>query len=334
MRTCVIVSHLPSMVAEPPLTVAPSRPCSILQSNTIVPCGLENVGSTCYMNAILQCLFQTSNLVEVARQKAQNPICQLFSQVVNAVKAKNGSGIVDNHDQRLTNVATSVMGNLTRNQDAAEFLHRILENMNFTNLFTTKFFRQSTCNICGHMEILNQPSVRFTPPSCPIPINISPALNKDVQGYFELFLRRMEVSDGAHRCSKCGSEERKGHIQGGYQLMTNGEAPFVVLQLDRFSNGGAYHNKPIPFDNTLNLQGITYDLYGIVLHRGSMAGGHYTALVRREEGWKLCNDTKIEDGQAAFDAYSRDGIWEKATPYLLFYRERGGQQGAGVACKP
>jgi len=53
-----------------------------------------------------------------------------------------------------------------------------------------------------------------------------------------------------------------------------------------------------------------YELFAIVYHHGPTAvGGHYTADVRRDDGWLRMDDCKIEKR-----AKRTEGV-----PYLLFY---------------
>jgi len=43
-----------------------------------------------------------------------------------------------------------------------------------------------------------------------------------------------------------------------------------------------------------NLNGLSYDLISVVLHSGSMHGGHYIAVVKDDSGkWSICNDSSV-----------------------------------------
>ena len=58
---------------------------------------------------------------------------------------------------------------------------------------------------------------------------------------------------------------------------------------------------------------VTFDLYGIINHYGSLDRGHYTAMCEVSDGeWALFNDnsvSRIEEDQI-----------NKKSAYVLFYR--------------
>ena len=60
----------------------------------------------------------------------------------------------------------------------------------------------------------------------------------------------------------------------------------------------------------------SYDLFGIVCHAGSLAGGHYTASVCRpgDDVWMNCND--------AFSRSEMPPLKDSRSAYLLFYALR------------
>ena len=61
-----------------------------------------------------------------------------------------------------------------------------------------------------------------------------------------------------------------------------------------------------------------YELYAVVVHSGSMHGGHYVAYVRLPETsvWYYVSDTSVQRSSEA------DAL--RAQAYLLFYRQRRG----------
>jgi len=74
-----------------------------------------------------------------------------------------------------------------------------------------------------------------------------------------------------------------------------------------------------------------YDLYAVVMHRGSLQGGHYTAYVKDEGSedpyvWRYMNDTKVD--QVRFKEGDKGlgrlygGGREQMGAYLLFYKRR------------
>ena len=57
---------------------------------------------------------------------------------------------------------------------------------------------------------------------------------------------------------------------------------------------------------------IKYDLYGIVQHFGSLNGGHYTAICKKDDTWITFNDSKLDN--------IKDPVTKNA--YILFYKRK------------
>jgi len=114
-----------------------------------------------------------------------------------------------------------------------------------------------------------------------------------------------------------------------YNLSENTKYIFMLFKIHRFNNLtqqgykvdiskidlNELHNKTIKKINA-NKELIDIRLYlqGIVLHSGSLKGGHYIALIRYNSGWYEVNDnsiTKINN----ISNYSLSGF----SPYILLY---------------
>lgn len=64
-------------------------------------------------------------------------------------------------------------------------------------------------------------------------------------------------------------------------------------------------------------QEVLYDLYAVCHHMGGLGGGHYTASCKGEDGkWFYYNDSNVSE--------IRDLDFHDGTPYVLFYKRRGG----------
>ena len=105
--------------------------------------------------------------------------------------------------------------------------------------------------------------------------------------------------------------------------------PILILHLKRFQQSGLFGqtykiNDAIEFEEELDLEPFMipddskkrqtkYKLTGIVVHNGSLRGGHYIAFVKRMNDWIYCSDT-----------HTRISQWDqvkKAQAYLLFYEK-------------
>ena len=64
-------------------------------------------------------------------------------------------------------------------------------------------------------------------------------------------------------------------------------------------------------------------LRAIILHVGTLSQGHYTAIVRGDDGsWRMCDDQRINvvNVSSVFPSRRNGDIYKQA--YLLFYEER------------
>ena len=90
----------------------------------------------------------------------------------------------------------------------------------------------------------------------------------------------------------------------------------LVLCLSRFGAGGAKKlDKFVDYGVELDAAvggGVRYKLFGVVLHAGGAADGHYSALVRHREAWAWANDEAVTPVADLNALIQRDA-------YLLFY---------------
>ena len=70
-------------------------------------------------------------------------------------------------------------------------------------------------------------------------------------------------------------------------------------------------------------QGQLYDLFAVVIHQGSLNGGHYTALAKNEGEWYEFNDRYVVKMKE-----SRKIVNSNA--YILFYQRRDVLEEAGA----
>lgn len=129
------------------------------------------------------------------------------------------------------------------------------------------------------------------------------------------------------KCGRCKQEQR-----ANIQLTLKVLPPILMLHLKRFKKGRELTKNSqrikIPFegldlspyvgvsDKSAFRSPLIYDLYGAVLHHGSLTKGHYTALVKYKDNWHYCDDESVRLMRSVDESFIED----KA--YILFYRQR------------
>jgi ubiquitin C-terminal hydrolase len=67
----------------------------------------------------------------------------------------------------------------------------------------------------------------------------------------------------------------------------------MVFQLKRFKEQGGHKVKntdPVSYPEVLELEGGTYRFNSAIIHEGSLEGGHYWSICRKNDGYFILND--------------------------------------------
>lgn len=354
---------------------------SRLGQTSIGKTGLKNLGNSCFMNAVLQCLAACFPLARYFTSgqwrsdvNGQNPlgyqgnVAKEFAKVLRELSSDDNSVIAptelrnelgktrpefangDQQDaQELLNFildalhedlnAHALKPRLRELTEEEEFYRETLDdsfvsetewkrhthrNMSIiVKLFQGQLQSRLKCMTCGHTSTTYN---AFSSLSLPIPSTRSPVTLEDCVNEF---VRAEGMSgDDSWLCPKC-----KVRRNASKKLSISKLPDVLVVHFKRFESKGPWRDKlnsnisfplnGLDMTNYLdaNLQGpaamkSVYDIFGIVYHRGSMEGGHYTAMVNpdaaRTNDWTLFDDSRVApnteiDGRAS---------------YLLFYSKR------------
>ncbi|XP_067999828.1 ubiquitin carboxyl-terminal hydrolase 50 [Melanerpes formicivorus] len=311
--------------------------------------GLLNLGNTCYMNAVLQCLCSMPPLVEyflsgkdkLALQEDTNDSAAAFSWLISTMWLGDCDSLSLEPFHSVLQKRYPTFTKRTQ-QDAQEFLicvlnelHEALKNSSkrkhvrdaqrsrgaasetsiVTELFEGQLSYAITCLECR--TTIRRPE-SFTVLSLPIPSKSSCSL----QDCLECFFRRDTLtSNNQIHCSSCGTK-RDAVVE-----TTITKAPqIVIFHLKRFEWQGNRRRKlstdiHYPLSN-LDLSPYTaphccvdaeYSLYAGVNHSGFLDNGHYTAFCKRSasESWYRFDDELITKIPHA--------SVQTNTAYVLFY---------------
>ncbi|XP_051978629.1 uncharacterized protein LOC127640214 [Xyrauchen texanus] len=267
------------------------------QTNTAIQneyCGLQNQGATCYLNAVLQCLFMTEDFRKAVLKKSWKPksVSIELKHLFTCLRSKDRSVSTEG----ITNALA--IGNVCEEQDAAEFLQKILSMIEPepSEIFHGKKKHSSTCLQSQHESVEEINSFCF----------LAIAMDSDqhvinVQNSFNSqFEATLQEGEDQLFCENC---KMMTDMKFSYTIL---QVPQVlVLQMQRFyldyNSMTFLKNKrdvEIPLHLSVQDEGgvqYEYDLYAVINHSGSLSGGHYFADIKSFENqqWYQFNDSSV-----------------------------------------
>lgn len=309
--------------------------------------GLANLGNTCFLNACLQALFQTTELADaLGNKRIRSDIVNEWLQLYRTKSSMPNQFVATVH-RVAKDKGRDLFTGWSQN-DMPEFLLLMIE------CFHEAICRKVVINIKGTKEnpldelavqcykmfqdnyskeysdiirlfygiyvseLVSSSNVRQKPESffvLDLPI---PNRSASLYDCFDLYTASEELSGVYNETTKTKETAEK-------RIRFWNFPPVLVIVLKRFSADGRTKNGSLiscPLES-LNLSkyvvgynpnSYIYDLYAVCNHMGGIGGGHYTAFVKDNDQWLDCNDMSVRpiDLASVISPMS----------YCLFYRKK------------
>ena len=262
--------------------------------------GIPNLGNTCYIASVLQCLRYSKAFVFQLREHntiKDTPLMKYFIELLYSGASKH---VLNAFVQTLA--VTNSEFRLLRQCDSHELYQYLIDSFytdhkQYKNPFQGTLQSTVECTICNNKSVTKAPFISLS-------LEI-PKQQPTVRDMLESFCSE-ETIDDPIECESCGKKQPSTK-----ELLIVESADIIVVHLKRFT-GLRKNTTPVKLNATLNVNNKEYKLCAMVNHSGGIGGGHYTAACRRKNGtWIMANDNFITE---------LNGLPKSSVhPYILFY---------------
>uniref|UniRef100_A0AAF5PZ39 ubiquitinyl hydrolase 1 n=4 Tax=Wuchereria bancrofti TaxID=6293 RepID=A0AAF5PZ39_WUCBA len=284
-----------------------------------IPCGLVNLGNSCYVNSFLQIFFNdpvfrkciydwrpVANFVKPEGEKINieelmHCIQKLFITLqITPYEDTSAEGLVkllqlDGNQHDALEFQILFFGKLEKLLSYHVEWHEVRETI--LKRFQGAITQTISCK-CGRRSVTELPFNPFY-----LSIEKARSLSKALEYYF----LPEELPD--YKCSECG---QTGSAQN--RLAIKEPPPVLTIQLNRFTYDAVGHKKkihsPLQYPRVLQLGDVKYDICAVMIHEGPNADcGHYYDLIKHP-------------GTRQWFTYNDEVVKPSATPGVCVEKER------------
>ncbi|KAG4189889.1 hypothetical protein ERO13_A08G251700v2 [Gossypium hirsutum] len=301
--------------------------------------GLENLGNTCFLNSVLQCLTYTEPLVAYLQSGTHQSSCRIAGFCALCAIQKHVNRALQSTGRILA--PKDLVSNLrcisrnfrnSRQEDAHEYMVNLLESMHkcclplgvssespssyekslVHKIFGGRLRSQVKCMQCSYCSNTFDPFLDLS-----LEIVKADSLHKALKNF-----TAAELLDGGERQYQC--QRCKQKVKAIKQLTVYNAPHVLTIHLKRFRayDFGQKIDRKVEFGPTLDMKpfvsgsnegDLKYTLYGVLVHCGwSTHSGHYYCFVRTSSGmWYSLDDNRV------VQVSERTVLEQKA--YMLFY---------------
>lgn len=294
--------------------------------------GIPNLGNTCYLNSLLQCILSLTSIFEILDKNkdqihvVKNPFAQLLISFHKAHMQKNHNDIrviannIRNYIMSKSNMRNDrIKLNSGQQGDMNEGLMLILDEFEMLpyvlRLFQNRQKIIIECKSCNKISSEKELDGRIFEVQSDLKTEQSP-LFKDIDPNYnktrtlkEFLMKQNSYVDKNYKCSQCGIKGEK------FKRTEIVMAPEIIPIL--FKKYKKKDNTQFPLELTIpNMENNILHLYKLVAqseHSGNRNGGHYWAVCSRSDGWKNLNDNSVSDSNPG----------STFNTYMIFYHRIG-----------
>uniref|UniRef100_A0A673GZD5 Ubiquitin carboxyl-terminal hydrolase n=1 Tax=Sinocyclocheilus rhinocerous TaxID=307959 RepID=A0A673GZD5_9TELE len=301
--------------------------------------GLRNLGNTCYMNSILQCLCNT--VTSLIKRSRLGEVAEEFSVIMKALwsgqykmispqdfkgticKINNRFSSYEHQDSQelLLFLMDGLHEDLNKVQRSEQELSVFFRNDTLLNesiivvLFQGQFKSTVQCMSCQHKSRTFETFMYLT-------LEMTSSSKCSLQDCLKLFSKEERLTaNNRFYCRHC-----KTHRDAIKKMQIWKVPPILLVHLKRFKYDGRWREKlqtlvDFPLDNLDLSQYVIgpkpnlkkYSLYAVSNHYGGLDGGHYTAYCKNplKQRWFKFDDHEVSDISAS--------SVRSAAAYIFFY---------------
>ena len=294
--------------------------------------GLANLGNTCYINTAIQCLCNYSTIVSILKEVKTKIGKNKNNQVEFVMELCDLIELIESHNativpkrfisklQKLIRNSSCELESVHVQNDCSELIllifdtiHKVTKseinqdsmkkyNKSLTNFFNSTFnndysiLYDKTIMITENSMIDNEGKRRNTYYESNIYMSLH--MNNMTPGMrIEKMIERYFNGDSINGW-KDDKTNTYHDVEVSKKIIKQPENLFVHLK--RFTNNMKKIQKTILFDELLNLSDFSvkpckYKLQSLVMHTGSVFGGHYYCVRRLGDRWLEYNDTNVHE---------------------------------------
>lgn len=260
--------------------------------------GFTNLGNTCYLNAGLQMLIQNRDLCNIILAfKDKSDILSNFSDFINSYYDKsNDKSISPKYIKKLIGKRNEIFSGYGQ-QDSSEFIVFLLDLINsevnkfcgnkniIEKIFEIEITTSTKCKVLSCLNVSNN-----LERSTILMLNLNNTC-KNLDDCYNFTKQKVKFEgEEKYFCEKCNKKRIASQRKDITRWPKN-----LIIWLRRYEQNG---NKLSKHSQEIQIPIVwkgDYHLKGIVLHSGSLFGGHYVYAGKIDNIWYLFNDSSVSE---------------------------------------